>query len=257
MRREDGSDRDPAERCGSSLRREPNFLHAQQRPAKGAGERRMFPVQFAGAATTLAVVGLGEIGEFEVSREGLGDVVSAGQVHPGNNRLGFEHERRRRGLFRTATHCFAMLNQQSPQLFHRFEQILTGLLHQHLSEDCAERAHVAPERIIFSRFVGPRGEFGQTRLLIIGFPQRFGLGLVQSHRRRTLDRINDAAGAWDEKSESRRIVLWRSMSRMATYLSAPRSGSRCRAGSSDIGDGGDRVQSFREDGGYRRRWIAG
>ena len=52
----------------------------------------VFAVQFASAAAALAVVGLGEIGEFEICREGLRHLVGAGQIHRGDNFLRLEHE---------------------------------------------------------------------------------------------------------------------------------------------------------------------
>jgi hypothetical protein len=82
-----------------------------------------------------------------------------------------------------------MLDQQSPQLFHRFKQLLPRLLDQNLSEDGAKRAYVAPERVIFRRLIGMCREFGEPGLLVVGSPQRFGFvcghqqGIRQNNRR--------------------------------------------------------------------------
>ena len=198
MCREHWSDGDLAERGDGVAGRDSRLFHAQQRAPKRTRERRMFAVQFARAAPALAMVGLGKIGEFEVSREGFCDLIGAGQIHPRNNLLRFQHKFRRRSLLRTAPHGLAMLDQQPPQLFHRIEYVLTGLLHQHLSQDCAQRAHVSPQRIVFRRFVGMRRQFGQAGVLVLGFPQR--LGFVRGHQKDG-DRINDAARVRDEKSE--------------------------------------------------------
>ena len=132
----------------------------------------MFAVQLARSAPAPAVIGLGQIGEFEISREGLGDLVGAWQVHPSHNFLSLAHELRGRGLLRIAPRRLPMFDQQAPQLFHRREQLPARLLHQHLPEDCAQRAHVAPQGIILRRLVGIRDQFGQARLLVVGFPQR-------------------------------------------------------------------------------------
>ncbi len=95
----------------------------------------MFPIQFAGATAALAMVGLSEIGEFEIRRECFGHVIGAGQVHPRDNLLRLEHEFRRRSLLRTLTRRFAVFDQKPTQLFYRIEQVLPGLLHQYLSEN--------------------------------------------------------------------------------------------------------------------------
>ena len=133
MRREDGSDHDLLEGGNRILGRNSSFLQAQQRSTKRARERLMFAIQLARATPALAVVGLGKIGEFEIRREGLRDLVGARQVHRRNDRLRLMHECGRRSLLGMATRRLTMLNQQPPQLFHRFEQILTGLLDQRLS----------------------------------------------------------------------------------------------------------------------------
>ena len=90
-----------------------------------------------------------------------------------------------------------MLNQQAPQLFHRFEQILTGLLDQRLSENRTQRTNITAQRIIFRGLVGKSDQFGQAGVLVVGFPQR--LGMVWGHLK-DVGRINDARGACDEKS---------------------------------------------------------
>ena len=56
---------------------------------------------------------------------------------------------------------------------------LTRLLNQHLSEDCAQRAYVAPQRVVFCRLVRTRNRFGETSVLVVGLPQR--LGHVRGH----------------------------------------------------------------------------
>ena len=76
---------------------------------------------------------------------------------------------------RTASHGFAVLDQQSPQFFDRFEYFPSRLLDQDLSEHRAQRAHISAQRIIFHRFVGARGQLSQTRGLVVGLPQRFGI----------------------------------------------------------------------------------
>ena len=61
-------------------------------PRNEPGSGGLLAIQFAGAAAALAMVGLGQIGQFEISREGLGHLVGAGQVHPGNHFLRLEHQ---------------------------------------------------------------------------------------------------------------------------------------------------------------------
>ena len=109
------------------------------------------------------MVGLRKISEFKIGREGLGDLVGAGQVHAGDDFLRLKHEFGGRGLLRIAADRFAMLDQQSPQFFHGFEQILPGLLDQYLSKDCPQRADVPTQRVIFYGFVGRRNDFSEAR----------------------------------------------------------------------------------------------
>ena len=134
----------------------------------------MFAVQFAGAAAALAMIGFRQIRQLEISREGFRHLVGAGQVHLGDDLLRLEHEFGRGSLLRAAAHGLAMLDQQSAQFFDRFEQFLPDLLDQHLPEHCAQRAHIPAQWIIFRGFVGARGQFRQTRLLVVGLPQQFG-----------------------------------------------------------------------------------
>jgi hypothetical protein len=106
-------------------------------PRNEPGSGAMFAIQFAGAAAALAVVRLGQVGEFEVRRKGLGDLVGVGQVHARDDLLRLAHQLGRRGLLRTLPRRFAMLDQQAAQFFHGVEQVLAGLLHQHLPQDRA------------------------------------------------------------------------------------------------------------------------
>ena len=78
-------------------------------PGSGGWSR----VQFSGAAAAFAVIGLGQIGQFEIRREGFGDLVGAGQIHLRDNFLRFEHEFGRRGLLRTAPRGLAMSRSAS------------------------------------------------------------------------------------------------------------------------------------------------
>ncbi len=152
----------------------PSFFQASRVPRNEPGSGACSRSSFARAAPALAMVGLRQVGQFEVCRERLRDLVGAGQVHGGDDLLCFEHEFGRRSLLRTAPGVFPMFDQQPPQLLDRFEQRRPGLLDHHLTEYGAERANIAPQRMVFRRFVGMRGKFGQARLLVVGFPQRFG-----------------------------------------------------------------------------------
>ena len=81
MRGEYRSDLDLPQGSEGILCRHAGFFHAQKRSAKRTGKRSVIAIQFACTAAAFAVIGLGQIGQLEVSREGFGHLIGAGQVH--------------------------------------------------------------------------------------------------------------------------------------------------------------------------------
>jgi hypothetical protein len=113
-------------------------------------------VELAGSPPPLAMIGLSQVRQLKIDRKSFGDLVSARQVHLGDDLLSLEHQLRRGVLLRIPAYGLAMLDQQSAQFLDGVEQILPGLLDEHLSEHGAERAHVPPQRMVFLRFARTR-----------------------------------------------------------------------------------------------------
>jgi hypothetical protein len=133
----------------------------------------------AGRATAaFAVIGFGEVGELEIDREGFGNAVGifdaellddlASLLHPPGlgctARSGFGFDGR--GRFGSG-HLFAMLDEQAAQSLDDIEERLTGLLHEHRSEQGAQGADVSPQWRLL-RWIGGAGrKLGKAGLLVV------------------------------------------------------------------------------------------
>ena len=67
------------------------------------------------------MIGLGQIRQLEINREGFRDLVGARQVHSRDDLLCPEHQIGCENLLRSPAHRFSMLDQQASQFLHRFE----------------------------------------------------------------------------------------------------------------------------------------
>ena len=180
-----------AQRGESLLGGDSRRLQAQEGAAKGTCGRSMLAMELAGAATAFAVVGLGQVGQFEICGESLGDLVGMGKIHIRDHLLGARHLLMR-FRSRTAADLLAMLDQQSPELLDRIKQFAAALLDQHLPQQCAERTHIPAQGVVLGRIFRPCREFGEAGILVFRFPQQFGLA-HEGRRKRVEDRINERA----------------------------------------------------------------
>jgi len=83
-------------------------------------ERRDRTARWGGAAAAFAVVGFRQIGKFEVDGEGLRDAVGVIDGESGDDFVGFGEA--------FAAGLFAVLNEETAQLFDDFEKAVTFLL---------------------------------------------------------------------------------------------------------------------------------
>ena len=150
----------------------------------------MVAIEFAGAASAFAMVGLGKIGEFKINRESFGDLVRPREIHFRDHLLDLHHRIRRHQIAGYHVTCYqvnrgrgggassdllAMLDQQLPELLNRVKQFTAALLDQHLPEKRAQRSDIPPQGIILGGILRPCREFGETGILVFGLPQQFGL----------------------------------------------------------------------------------
>jgi len=98
----------------------------------------MIGIQMSSTTPTLAMIGLRQVGQFEICRESLSHLVRVLQIELANDRLRASKKLRIEGLFRIAPNRLAVLNEQMPKLFHQAEHLRPRLLHQDLSQDGAE-----------------------------------------------------------------------------------------------------------------------
>ena len=77
-----------------------------------------------------------------------------------------------RGFFVVAARLgIAAANRALPQRFHLREQLFAGLLAQHLAQQRAQRAHIAPQRRLF-QVAGLRLQLRQPLRPAFGIPQK-------------------------------------------------------------------------------------
>ncbi len=117
------------------------------------------------------MIGLSQVGKFEVNRKGFRDAVSVIDRQSANHFAGLRHQPRIEIPPRARSRLLAMLNQQPPQPLDDLKELLSLLLHQHAPQQNSERAHIAPQR----RFLGGIGsvgsEFGKPRARIVLTPK--------------------------------------------------------------------------------------
>src|SRR5271169_3857785 len=95
----------------------------------------------------------------------------------------------------TTAGLLAMLDQQVPELLDCIKQFAAALLDQYLPQQCAERTHIPPQRVVLRRIFRPGREFGEAGILVFRFPQQFGLA-HEGRRKGIVDRINERAVWW-------------------------------------------------------------
>ncbi len=92
VRGKNGSSFDLTQGGDHGVGRHSGGLHADQSPAERAVHRSLARQHAGGAATALAVVGFGEVGEFEINGESLGDAVSVFDRQAADNFAGAGHK---------------------------------------------------------------------------------------------------------------------------------------------------------------------
>ena len=76
------------------------------------------------------MIGLGQVGEFEVDREGLGDAVRVVDRQAADQRAGFGHQPGPEFFRAGRRRLLAVLDQHPAQALHNFEKSFAFLLHQ-------------------------------------------------------------------------------------------------------------------------------
>src|SRR6266851_2718642 len=122
--------------CGQSLiSAHARIPDSEQCPAEGASKRRLFRIEFPSSPPALTMVGLRQIGEFEIDRERLRHSVCLVNAQPFDNAAGFVH-------FLTtglrARRMCARLDEQPPKLLHSFEERLACLSRQNPAKQDAK-----------------------------------------------------------------------------------------------------------------------
>ena len=175
MRGKNGDDFDllePFERrrpCDTAL------VHPLECAANGAGLRREFRRKLRGAATALALIGLGEVGQLEIDGKRFRHAIGFDDSHALDRLCGALHQlaRPRAVLIRLrVAHAFAVLNRQQPEFFDRLEKRWPGLLFQDLAEQPTERAHIAAQGRFFNVRLIARQLIEPSRLVVCP-PQGF------------------------------------------------------------------------------------
>ncbi len=181
--------------------------HLAQRAGQRAALAACLPAQLQRQAAALAVVGFGQVDQFEVKREGAGEQQGAfyrqrmDQLQCRGSLAG--------GLFVVAViFGVAAANGALAQRFDVSKQVFAGLLAQHFAEQHAQRTHIAAERSFF-QVAGLGFEFGQPlcpafgipqerhRVLIMhdGIPAESHLARRESHRGAKPSRCTEAAAS--------------------------------------------------------------
>src|ERR1043166_8435858 len=92
VRSEDGRDVNLAQRFQQSLSGDPRRTQADQGAAKRAAQQGFPALQTGSPATALAMIGLGQVGEFEINGESLGDAICVLNRKAANGFAGASHQ---------------------------------------------------------------------------------------------------------------------------------------------------------------------
>ena len=102
--------------------------------------------EHAGAAAALAVVGFGEIDELEVEGEGAGELVCSRRIFSGGACEARASQASAGGFEITGKFCLAARDAGAAKGFDFFEELVSSLFAENLSEQSAEGANIAAQR---------------------------------------------------------------------------------------------------------------
>ena len=163
---------DGAERFEHARKRNSSGVHAKQRSAERTFDGSASFAQTGRAASALAMVRLGEVGQLEIDRKSLGNAVCivdrerADQLARFRHQTGFEHVRRR-----ACGRLVTVLDQDPTQTLDHLEESVPFLLHEHAPQQRAERTDVATKGQLLRGISGIGSKLGQPRRLVMLGPE--------------------------------------------------------------------------------------
>jgi hypothetical protein len=172
--------------------------HPSQGSEKRSGLSLSLRRQLRGAAPTFAMISLSQVRQLEVDGESLRhpvrliDVETVDYAVRAIRQLVFMA-----GVFlRSLAPCvqFTAFDKQRSQFLNRYEEFVSNLFFQHLSEQTAQRTHIATQRRLL-QIVGVADQLSQPRGLIVNFPESFPSlhDFIPRFRKNIIRQLDDTA----------------------------------------------------------------